>query len=144
MCTMATLPGTSAAILMTDLIWATVPGLNTTWLIPDAVASPMSSTASSGIGDPRRHPRHHRSVHPTGAPCTANHFPPPAASTDTVQEQRVELNTPAGLEQSGQLGDEPEEDLLGDLRPTSSSAECPALAATATILASTVVGVIPG
>ena len=46
------LAGTSAAILMTDLIWSTVPGLNTTWLMPTLLSSSMSSTASSSSGMP--------------------------------------------------------------------------------------------
>jgi hypothetical protein len=52
MCTMTSLPGTSAAILMTDLICSIVPGLNTTWLMPTLLSSSISSTASSSSGMP--------------------------------------------------------------------------------------------
>ncbi len=66
------------------------------------------------------------------------------ASTGRIEEQRVELIGAARLEQAGHLFDAVTEDLFGDLRPPpASSAQRPALAAAATILASTVVGVMP-
>ena len=53
MCTITGLPGTSAAILITDLICSTVPGLNTTWLMPTLVELVDQLDGLLEVGDAR-------------------------------------------------------------------------------------------
>ncbi|CNK23142.1 Uncharacterised protein [Mycobacterium tuberculosis] len=52
MCMITGLVGTSVAMRITERICSMVPGLNTTWLMPTSLSSPMSSTASSRSGMP--------------------------------------------------------------------------------------------
>ncbi len=72
---MTAVAGTSVAMRITARICSTVPGLNTTWLMPTPFSSSMRSTASSSSGMPAL-----TTTPSIGAPearafCT-NRFPP--------------------------------------------------------------------
>ena len=105
MWTMTSLSGTSAAILMTDLICSTVPGLNTTWVMPISLSSSMSVDGLVEFGDAGADDDAvDRGAGLTGLlhQALSAHLQLPQVR---VEEQRVELDGAARLEQLGQLGD---------------------------------------
>ena len=99
MCMMTGLVGTSAAIRMTERICSTVPGLNTTWLMPTLVQLVDQRDGLFEFGDARADD----DAVDRGAGLARLLHQPLAADLKLpqvrVEEQRVELDGAARLEQ---------------------------------------------
>ena len=129
---------------MTERICSTVPGLNTTWLMPTLVELLDQLDGLFELGDAGAD---HDAVDRRAGLARLLHQP---LSADLqlpqvrVEEQRVELDR-RGPARAAAVSSSMRSSKISSVTwpPPASSAQCPALAAAATILASTVVGVMP-
>ena len=135
--------GTSAAIRTTWRIWETVPGLKLTCRSPASVSSSMSATDSSSSGMPAVTITPSKAIPAARARCTSRL--PPTCIFHRYGSRKRELNC---AERPGSSSSVRRSVFSAKMSsetwpPPASSAQCPALAAAATISGSTVVGVMP-